>query len=382
MFRLVSGGWEKEVVGARRASPTGLRIICPFIKAGTMSRILEAGRKGRLEVITRFDLGCFYDAASDTDALRVLLNAGGKVRGIKGLHAKLFLFGDATAIGTSANVTDAAMLRNHEFGFITDEAGIVGECHEYFDRLWRQGGGDLTAAKLQDWDETLAAARKKGGGLSRPSLPDHGSRVPCTSPFALASSARRFENKAFLKFFGQGTNRSPRSAQIADLVADSGCNWACSYPTTRRPRQMQDGDVLFMARIAAPDDLLIFGSAIGWRHRGDEDVASAAEIKARPWKENWANYVRVHSGRFINAELSEGVSMRAMMTELGSDSFRSTQRNAEGGSGNTDPFASYMRKPGMPLTDISREWIGCRLEALFRRHGEVDLTPARYRPPA
>jgi hypothetical protein len=136
-----------------------------------------------------------------------------------------------------------------------------------------------------------------------------------------------------------------------------------------------------MARIAAPDDLLIFGSAIGWRHRDDEDVASVAEIEARPWKEKWANYVRVHTARFINAELGVGVSMREMMTELGSDSFQSTQQNAESGSGNTDPFAAYLRKPGMLLTSISREWIDRRLEALFRQHGEVDLSPIRFRAP-
>ncbi|WP_165322323.1 phospholipase D family protein [Rhizorhabdus phycosphaerae] len=381
MFRLISSNWEKEVLDARSASPVGLRIICPFIKARTMARILEAGHKGPLEVITRFDLGCFYDGVSDTDALRGLLEAGGTIRGIKGLHAKLFLFAEATAIGTSANVTDAAMLRNHEFGFIADDATIVDECRSYFDRLWKQAGRNLTAARLKDWDTLLAAARKKSGGNQRPNLPDHGAKLPATSPFALASVAKSYDNAAFLKFFGQGTNRSPRTARIADLVADSGCNWACTYPTARRPRQIQDGDILYMARIAAPDDLLIFGSAIGWRHRDDEDVASVAEIEARPWKEKWANYVRVHTARFINAELGVGVSMREMMTELGSDSFQSTQQNAERGSGNTDPFAAYLRKPGMPLTSISREWIDRRIEALFRQHGEVDLSPIRFRAP-
>lgn len=129
--------------------------------------------------------------------------------------------------------------------------------------------------------------------------------------------------------------------------------------------------------------LLIFGSAIGWRHRDNEDVANAAELKARPWKENWANYVRVHSACFINAELGDGISMREMMTALGADSFRSTQDNAEAGSGNTEPFAAYLREPGMQLTDISRNWIDNRLEALLRRYGEVDLNkPARFRPPS
>ena len=73
--------------------------------------------------------------------------------------------------------------------------------------------------------------------------------------------------------------------------------------------------------------------------------------------------------------------MREMMTELGSDSFQSTQRHSESGAGNTDPFAAYLRKSGMPLTAISREWIDSRLETLFRQHGEVDLSPTRFRAP-
>lgn len=73
--------------------------------------------------------------------------------------------------------------------------------------------------------------------------------------------------------------------------------------------------------------------------------------------------------------------MYEMLRELGPDSWRSTQDNVRAGKGNTDPFASYLRKPGMQLTDTSRAWIDERLERLFRKYGEVDLTPRRFRPP-
>ena len=158
MFRLVSERWGDVVLGARRASPEGLRLVCPFIKTRAISRILEAGA-GDVEVITRFDLNCYFEGVSDIEALGALLDAGAKVRGMKGLHSKLYLFGGASVIGTSANVTDAGMLRNLEFGFISDETEVVAACQSYFDRLWRKAGIDLTSERLDEWAEVVPAAR-------------------------------------------------------------------------------------------------------------------------------------------------------------------------------------------------------------------------------
>ena len=379
MFRLVSEGWDKEVINARQANPDGLRVVCPFIKEAALSRILDVGA-GQVEVVTRFDLNCYYEGVSDLDALGVLLAADAKVRGIKGLHSKLYLFGATSAIATSANVTDAGMLRNHEFGFVSDDRDVVVACQTYFDQLWRRAGENLTARQLEEWRQLVAAARRKGGGGARPRLPDHGARGG-NGPLAVPASREvTYANQAFLKFLGTSDQRSPRDLGIADMVAESGCALACTYPTNQRPRQIEDGDVLYMARIAAaPEDFLIFGYATGWRHRDEEDVATADEITVRPWKARYKNYIRVHDAHFVDAQLGVGVSMAEMLRALGSDAWRSTQDNVRHGHGNIDPFASYLRKPGMQLTDISRRWIHARLERLLQVHGEVDLTKRRFR---
>jgi hypothetical protein len=381
MFRLVTDGWDALVLGARRENPDGLRILCPFIKARALSRILEAGA-GDVEVITRFDLNCYYEGVSDLEALEALLDAGAKVRGLKGLHSKLYLFGDATAIGTSANVTDAGMRRNHEFGFISDEEEVLAACRTYFDRMWPKAGADLTKARLAEWRTVVAAARRRGGGGTKPKLPDYGARS-VGGPFTTAGAPQdvRYANQAFLKFMGTAGERAPLNLRIADMVAESGCAWACTYPTSQRPRQIEDGDLLYMARIAAPDDILIFGYATGWRHRDEEDVATKEEIEARPWKSRYKNYIRVHDGHFVDAELGEGISMAEMLSALGADAWRSTQENALARRGNTDPFLSYLRKPGMQLTDVSRAWIDQRLRRLLRKHGEVDLLHRQFRAP-
>ena len=149
-FRLVDAGWDKVLGDALRADSSSVRIVCPFIKKRAAERMLIRGKPQTIQVITRFNLGDFSEGVSDTSALRLLLERGAQIRGVRNLHAKLYLYGRGRAIVTAANLTDAALLRNHEFGFVADDVGIVGRCHQYFDDLWRRAGKDLSVARLTE----------------------------------------------------------------------------------------------------------------------------------------------------------------------------------------------------------------------------------------
>ena len=151
MFRLVDSGWAAELIDGVREGPDELRIVCPFIKERALDRLLELGPKN-IRVITRFNLADFADGVSDIAALRKLLRASAAVRGIRNLHAKLYLFGDRRAIVTSANLTEAGLCHNPEFGVVTNDATAVRECWAYFDNLWSRGGGNLCREKLDVWD--------------------------------------------------------------------------------------------------------------------------------------------------------------------------------------------------------------------------------------
>jgi len=78
--------------------------------------------------------------------LRRLVENGGQIRGVKGLHAKLYLLGNC-AISTSANLTEKGLRDNHEFGFISRDSGIFWRCRQYFNGLWHRAGDDLTLEK-------------------------------------------------------------------------------------------------------------------------------------------------------------------------------------------------------------------------------------------
>ncbi|MGP1283567.1 MAG: phospholipase D-like domain-containing protein [Parasphingopyxis sp.] len=383
-FKLLDGDWDKELAIAVTRSPDRIRIICPFIKLRTARRI-KAQSSNVLEVITRFDLNGFYKGVSDISALMYFLDSGAEVRGIKNLHSKLFIFSNDCAIAGSANLTEAAITRNHEFGFVTERLSIVKHCHEYFETLWTAAKRGISTADLERWLAKIESASQKANSTSV-ILPDYGEKYGGRqSSFAgQQSAAPRGEPlvQHFVKFFGRATDRAELSDTVEFHVRRSGCNWACTYPKGRRPRQVEDGARMFMCRMTAqPNDYRIFGKALGRSYRDGIDDATAAEIARRPWKADWPHYIRVWDGKFLNSNLAHGISLEEMMYELGPQSFLPTYRNYLLGEGNTDPRRSLMRKPHMQLTPQAAIWLEERLEQAFLRHGTLDLADPKFDQP-
>src|SRR5687768_2709100 len=90
---LVDRNWGAELAEGRRHHGAALRIICPFIKLQPIVELLGDTRPEPFQFLTRFNLADFGSGVSDVAALREILAAGGSVRGVRGLHAKVFLFG-------------------------------------------------------------------------------------------------------------------------------------------------------------------------------------------------------------------------------------------------------------------------------------------------
>jgi hypothetical protein len=371
-LRLIDRGWSKELETAARADTTTLRFVCPFIKTGALQRFLSGRRPDAIQVITRFNLNDFAEGASDIGALRLLLNSGAEVRGVRNLHAKLYIFGSSRAIVTSANLTQAALDRNQELGFASDDASIIETCRAYFERLWARGA-TLSADELKDWDETVTRYLASGAApWHLNSLGDHGADagIPVKPPMPPSPVAD--VRQAFVKFLGEGDNRVPLSFQTIQQLDQAGCHWALAYPASKRPRGVEDGAVMFISRLTGdPNDIRVFGRAIGLRHIPGRDDATAEDIARRPWKVKWPCYVRVHHGEFVKGDMANGVSLYELMDSLGSDAFTSTQRNAARGQGNIDPRRAYMQQAAVELTSKGIVWLSERLEEAFRAHGTL-----------
>lgn len=371
--RLVDAGWGRELTDLLRADASELRVISPFIKAGALDRLLSL-KPGKVRVITRFNLADFAEGVSDVAALRILLDAGAQVRGIRKLHAKLYLFGASRAVITSANLTKSALDSNHEFGLVAEDAEIIATCRAYFDDLWRRGGNDLTRDQVDAWDEAVTRHRALGGRPgNQTGLEDFGADAgvavppPVRVPTVVADA-----RQAFVKFLGEGDNRAPLEFATVEEIERAGCHWAVAYPAAKRPSGVQDDAIIFIARLTSdPNDIRIFGRAVGMKHQPSRDDATAADIARRPWKEKWPRYIRVHHAEFVAGTMANGVSLNELMDTLGANSFAPTQRNAARGDGNTNPRRAYLQQAAVELSSEGFFWLGERLQAAFDEHGIV-----------
>lgn len=181
----------------------------------------------------------------------------------------------------------------------------------------------------------------------------------------------------FVKFTGTAESRASRSWAIREAAEHY--RHACFY--SKRPTGVKDGAVMFLARLVEePDDIVIFGRAIAQAHVSGRDETTAAEILEKDWKRHWRFKVRLRDVEFMGGTLSLGVSLGALMDELGAGAFRSTSENAARGDGNTDPRRAYRRQPHVALTPRAAAWVGERLDERMQRYGrltEADFARAR-----
>ena len=373
-FRMVDRDWESEFVDGLRRHPGALRIVCPFIKRRALARIFST-QPAFLRVITRFSLPDFAEGVSDIEALRLFLDAGGTVRGVHGLHAKLYIFGTGRAIITSANLTSAGLAVNREFGVVTDDSAAIERCVVWFDALWQDAGNDLQRSQLDNWAHRVSShLASRAHPSESKDLGDFGA-VASFEPLPFSSPPPIFMDppQAFVKFLGEGNKRVPLDCPTYEEVDRAGCHWALAYPAggDRRPTGVQNGAVMFISRLVKGPDIRVFGRAVALKHEAGRDDATPADIERRPWKARWPRYIRVHHAEFVSGTMQNGISLAEMMDTLGSDSFAPTQRNAASGQGNTNPRRSFMQQAAVELSHQGFEWLNARLQNALDLHGRL-----------
>lgn len=362
-LRVIDSGWKAHFRDAMRGVRSQVRWVCPFLQLKTIRDVLGTKRP-RLRVITRFSLSDFQAGVSDLDALELLLNLGGEVRGVRNLHAKVYLFDSDVAIVTSANLTNAALRSNLEYGIVGRHDHLLNAVCAYFEDLWDRAGRNLKREQLADWREQIARAARSVPPRPGFELPDYGNPVPGVADDTVG--------QVFVKFFGESHSRADRSTPVLEQVERSGCHWACTYPRNKRPRTVRTGALLYMGRMVRhPNDILIYGHAVGRAYVADRDDAPPEEIRRRPWKTDWPHYIRVTAPVFVDGRLANGVSLNELMETFGSDSFASTQRNRRSGAGNTNPRLAYRQLAVVELSPKAARWLDAKFAEHLAVHGQL-----------
>lgn len=324
-----------------------IRIVSPFVSETMVKHLLENAKGREIHFITRFNLNDFSSKVSSLSALERLLNEGGKIIGIKGLHSKAYIFDNKSAIITSANFTSGGFFNNYEFGVITTDNHEVQDAIDYFDELWKIGDNNFLSYELiKNWKDEIEETKTSP---TKPAFNDYG--------VSIVDKITK-KRKYFVKFYGTGDERASLSVSTKDMVAETHCHFAVTFPKGNgRPRRYQEGDVVFIARMVEGQDYAIFGKAIARSHVDHRDIASQEDIVEVDWKEYYPIYIRVHSGEFLDTTFENCPKLQQLMSELKGECFESTKYRFLSGNIEINPKLSLRRRPDIELSEEGAVWL-------------------------
>ena len=251
---------------------------------------------------------------------------------------------------------------------VCDDVEVLEECQRYFDNLWHRAGPDLNYCQAETWNQTITENHLTGGRpIKNGSLEDFGVDT------GLVDTQQHIQrpnfsdaSQVFVKLLGMTDSRVPMSSPILEELSNGGCHRAVAYPRNKRPRSVEDGDVIFMGRLAEGPDIRIFGRAVGMKYKPGRDDATEEDPQNR-----YPHYIRVHHGQFIAGAMGNGISLNELMKTLEEDSFASTQRNAAKNKGNTNPRLSLRQQAAVRLSDDGFRWLTEHLETAFEEKGMI-----------
>lgn len=360
MIQIIEKNWLTYFLEELKVSQEVL-IISPFITSVTVDHLLEKKNiNSTVRIITRFNLNDFRSKVSSLNALKKLVKNGVKMKGIKELHSKMYVFDNRTTIIGSANFTSGGFFNNYEYGIKTDDQNIVLNSKDYFEKFWQLDSYCLTIHQIQLWEEIL----KESTPIKIiDELPDFGFR---------ASVQGNTNRNYFIKFFGKANNRVNLNFETETELERTQCHWALTFSGKKgRPRKYKSGDIVYMARMLEGNDYAIFGKGIAIKHQDARDIASIEDIKFVNWKSEWPIYIRVKETEFINGKMKNCPKMSELIDALKYESFYNTQRKHLLGENNINVRDSLKQQADVKLSEISAEWLENKFQEAKYEFGEI-----------
>lgn len=278
-----------------------------------------------LTSIVKMDI---VSGATKVQCLRSLVKSGVQCSCLSGgprLHAKVYIFGDQSAVVTSANLTTNALDSNIEAG-VQVTGNAVQELITWFDAFWKKAN-PLDLPKLSKWEKQTAALRRDYADLrtkasTKPALPNE-AMPSVRSPSKLLNLAVNAP-----RFFVCNTNRrhSPDGEDERLMRRSHYAVVWTDFKYRRHIERVSAGDAVFMFakgvgiigvgrargrhQVLAPGDpariTTVYSDQQEWRVPVDDWLAWAEnDEEAFGWKMPNASFLDVTKDAY--RELREGV---------------------------------------------------------------------------
>jgi len=115
--------------------------VSPFVTSYGAKLLVRECRAGEVLLLTAPSGQALLTGGLEVAALRhVLARAGGaKIRGLRGLHAKVYVADGRQALVTSANLTEPGLRSNYEYGVLISDAAVVSGIERDLNAYWHLG---------------------------------------------------------------------------------------------------------------------------------------------------------------------------------------------------------------------------------------------------
>ena len=150
---LVKSPWEETFLGLVSIVRKNLLLVSPFVKSQPTQRIVsELARRGvhtqvRVVALTNLRPESALNGATDLEAIVDLGKALPlfELTHLPGLHAKVYVADDQSAVVTSANLTEPGINRNLEYGVALTDPTLVRQVRKDFENYALLGARILPA---------------------------------------------------------------------------------------------------------------------------------------------------------------------------------------------------------------------------------------------
>ncbi len=210
----------------------------PYVNAAIIELTDMVSKEVSRTLVTRTDLRDFAVGSSNLDTLCALAKEGVTVRSLSGLHAKLYVFDDSSALVTSANATVSGMWRNLECGLGTEDKRVVKQLAR---SLMRGLGADAPPQRMkrEELEALYAPLEAIKASLPRPVVPTAAKKPdePATgaTTFSIPDRERLLKGfKGWQRLTLEGVLAMPEDGfRLNDLVEVCGPVAARRYPRNR-----------------------------------------------------------------------------------------------------------------------------------------------------
>ena len=147
-----------------------LLVASPFVNDGIMGLTDMVPSGVARTLFTRTDLRDFALGSSNLNSICKLAEGGVSIHSLEGLHAKVYVFDDTSALVTSANATFSGMYHNWECGLATSDRRIVSQLAMSLSKGFgmEEPPREMTPSELRALRSPVKAIRAAVPGMGAP----------------------------------------------------------------------------------------------------------------------------------------------------------------------------------------------------------------------